>query len=119
MEILIVDGMSDDGTRQILSTFVEDRPLVNIFDNINNIVACGLNLLTLHARGEILIRVDVYCVIAPDYISKCVRYLQTKNVDGVGGSMQSVGENYVSQVIALAMSSKFVDGGPSFHTDVD
>ncbi|MDW7755753.1 MAG: glycosyltransferase family 2 protein [Brevefilum sp.] len=117
MEILIADGMSDDGTRQKLQAFAEQHTIIQVIDNPKHIVAAGLNLLTQHAGGEILIRVDGHCIIAPDYVSKCVDHLQTGNIDGVGGPMHSIGEDTISSAIALAMSSKFGVGGSAFRTE--
>lgn len=118
VEILIADGMSDDGTRDLLKAFQINESRVKVFDNPGKIVAIGLNLLTHNANGEILVRVDGHCEIAPDYISRCVHHLQTNIVDGVGGPMHSIGEDDISQTIALAMSSKFGVGGSSFRTEV-
>ena len=117
VEILVADGISDDGTAEILKAYQEDFPRIVIFDNPHRIVAIGLNMLTEHAKGEILVRVDGHCVIAPDYVSSCVEHLQEKGVDGVGGPMHSIGEDHISQVIALAMSAKFGVGGSSFRTE--
>lgn len=116
-EILVADGMSDDGTTEILKIYDEDFARVTVYDNPKRIVASGLNLLTAHAKGEILIRVDGHCIIAPDYVSNCVRHIQEAHVDGVGGPMHSIGEDHIAQVIALAMSSKFGVGGSSFRTE--
>lgn len=117
IEILIADGMSDDTTRDKLDKIMQNDDRVKVYENSSQFVANGLNLLTSHAKGEILIRVDGHCVIAPDYISKCVRYLQSGAADGVGGPMRSVGENTISSTIALAMSSKFGVGASSFRTE--
>ena len=115
-EILVADGMSDDGTAEILKSYAASHPRVTVFDNPQRIVASGLNLLTTHAKGAVLIRVDGHCVIAPDYVGNCVKHIQEGGVDGVGGPMGSIGEDHISQVIALAMSSKFGVGGSSFRT---
>jgi len=88
-----------------------------VFQNPGKIVPTGLNILIPKAKGEVLIRVDGHCVIAPDYVSNCVRHLEEEGVDGVGGPMRSIGEDLVSQVTALAMSSKFGVGNSSFRTE--
>ncbi len=117
MEILIADGLSDDGTRDKLKALQINDSRVKVFDNMGKFVASGLNLLTCQAKGDILIRVDGHCIIAPDYVRNCVRHLQGDAADAVGGPMHSIGENYVSQTIALAMSSKFGVGGSDFRTE--
>ncbi len=117
IEVLIADGMSDDGTREKLQTFTRDHPCMRVFDNPAHIAASGLNMLTAYSKGDILIRVDGHCVIARDYVSHCVKHIREDDVDGVGGPMHSIGEDHLSQVIALAMSSKFGVGGSSFRTE--
>jgi glycosyltransferase involved in cell wall biosynthesis len=117
IEILIADGMSDDGTREKLLPFLVSYPQISLVDNPENFVAPGLNRLILGSKGEILIRVDGHCVIAKDYVSRCVGHILERGVDGVGGPMRSIGEDLVSEVIALAMSSKFGVGGSAFRTE--
>ena len=117
IEILVVDGMSTDNTREIINAIQQAHPNISFFNNPRKIVPTGLNILIPQAKGEILIRVDGHCVIASNYISNCVLHLQKDGVDGVGGPMHSIGEDLVSQVTALAMSSKFGVGNSSFRTE--
>lgn len=117
IEILIADGMSDDNTLSLIQDFQTDYTHINVFENPGKIVPTGLNILIPKAKGDILIRVDGHCVIASDYVSNCVRHLKIDDVDGVGGPMQTVGEDFISEVIALAMSSKFGVGNSSFRTE--
>jgi len=117
MEILIADGMSTDNTRLILQKIQSEQPHIKLIDNPPGIVPTGLNSLISQAKGEVLIRVDGHCMIEPDYISNCIHHLQNDNVDGVGGPMRSIGEDFTSEVIALAMSSKFGVGNSSFRTE--
>jgi len=119
IEILIADGISTDGTRQILQQAQFDHPNIHLFENSGKIVPTGLNRLIPQAKGEVFIRVDGHCLIAPDYVRNCIQHLQENGVDGVGGPMHSIGEDHISQVIALAMSSKFGVGGSSFRTETD
>jgi glycosyltransferase involved in cell wall biosynthesis len=116
LEIIIADGMSGDGTREIINKFRADHPKLKLIDNPGLIVSTGLNNALKHAKGDIIIRVDGHSEIAPDYVSSCVRHLQEKEVDAVGGPMETVGETTIAQVIALAMSSPFGVGNSSFRT---
>jgi Glycosyltransferases, probably involved in cell wall biogenesis len=117
LEILISDGLSTDNTRALVAEWMKKDPRIQLFDNPKCIVPTGMNILIPQAKGEILIRVDGHCVIAPDYVSNCVRHLNSDEVDGVGGPMHTTGENFTSEVIALAMSSKFGVGNSSFRTE--
>ena len=117
LEILISDGLSTDNTRALVAEWMKKDPRIQLFDNPKCIVPTGMNILILQARGDVIIRVDGHCVIAPDYVSNCVRHLLQDGVDGVGGPMRSIGEDFTSEVIALAMSSKFGVGNSSFRTE--
>jgi glycosyltransferase involved in cell wall biosynthesis len=115
-EVIVADGMSDDGTREIIQAWQARKPNLKMIDNRGKIAPTALNLAIAQARGDIIIRVDGHCEIAPDYISKCVEHLQKDRVDGVGGWLETVGETALAKVIAAAMSSRFGVGGAAFRT---
>jgi len=117
IEVWIADGLSADGTREIIADYINQYSNIFLVDNPGRIVPTGLNLLIPKTKGEVVIRVDGHCMIAPDYVSNCVRHLQQDQVDGVGGPMRSIGEDLISQITALAMSSKFGVGNSSFRTE--
>jgi glycosyltransferase involved in cell wall biosynthesis len=119
MEVLVVDGRSEDRSREIVAEFsyefVSRYPLIKLLDNPKISAPAGLNLGIREARGDVIVRVDGHCLLEPNYVSQCVRCLRETGADNVGGLMQAVGQNYVSQVIALAISSFFGSGGSKFH----
>ncbi len=118
IEVLIVDGMSTDNTRSIISNFSDSFPQLNIriLENPGKIVPSGMNIALRQAKGDIIIRVDGHCIIAADYVRKCVEHIQYEGVDGVGGSMESIGETSMGQAIATGMSSPFGVGNSAFRT---
>ena len=117
MEILIADGMSTDDTRAIIRNIgKKSRFPITILDNPGNIVPIGMNIALRQAKGEIIIRVDGHCIIAPDYVRNCVDHLQNERVDGVGGPMESIGETTLACAIAVSTSSHFGVGNSAFRT---
>ena len=117
VEILVADGGSDDGTCQKLDALADQHPRLRIMHNPGRIVSKALNLLTNQARGEVIIRVDGHCVIAPDYVANCVRRLAQEQVDVVGGPMRSIGETETTVGISIATSSKFGVGYSAFRVE--
>ena len=123
LEILVVDGLSSDGTRQAVLAQAAADPRVRLLDNPAGIVPPGLNIGIAQARGEIVVRVDGHCEIAPDYVRRCVQHLLAGHegapVEAVGGPIETIGETDEAAAIALAMSSWFGVGGSGFRTIKD
>ena len=116
MEVLVVDGMSTDGTREIVESMRTSFPRVHLIDNTRRIAPTALNAAIARARGEVLVRVDGHCEIDRDYVSRCVEHLRNDGVDGVGGPLQTIGESLAARCIAVAMSSTFGVGDSAFRT---
>lgn len=106
MEILIADGMSDDETREIIAA-MPGAERVRIIGNPRRIQSAGLNEAIQHATGDIIVRVDGHTIIAPDYVSQCVKALEATGADNVGGAMDPVGITATGKAIAAAGKSPF------------
>lgn len=117
MEILVIDGMSEDKTREIVAGYQKSNPNIRLIDNPQKIVPAALNSGILQARGEFILRVDGHCVVAPNYVANIIQHLQRDDVDGVGGNFHSIGEDLLSSVIALATSSRFGVGNSAHRTE--
>ncbi len=119
IEVIVVDGMSDDGSREIIGSIQANNPNLRLIDNPGRIVPTGMNIAMARARGEVFVRVDGHCEIEQGYFRRCVEHLQNDGVDGVGGPMETVGETELAAIIAAAMSSKFGVGDSAFRTVKD
>jgi glycosyltransferase involved in cell wall biosynthesis len=116
LEVIVADGMSTDGTREAVYAMQKPGAAVRLIDNPGRIAPTGLNAAMAHARGQIIVRVDGHCEIAPDYVRRCVERLRQDHVDGVGGPLETVGQTPQARVIAVATSSPFGVGGSAFRT---
>lgn len=117
MEIFVVDGMSDDGTRAIVTRTLEpiDHMCIRVLDNPGRIVPAAMNLAIRQARGDVIVRIDGHTTIAPDYVRACVKALQESEAACVGGPMVAKGEVPFGEAVALATSHPFGCGGSRFH----
>jgi len=111
LEIIVADGMSDDGTRDVLRQYGR----VRIIDNPGRIVSTGLNAAIGAATGDVIIRMDAHTTYARDYIHQCVTVLQESQADNVGGPWVAEGRGCVGNAIAAAFQSPFCAGGGKAH----
>ena len=115
IEILVVDGMSSDRTREIVASWQARDPRVNLIDNRRQIVPTGLNEGIARARGEFIAIVSAHAEYAHDYLSECLRVQRETGADNVGGPAQAVGRDSMQQAIALAFNSPYSSGGARWH----
>lgn len=114
-EVLIADGMSNDGTRELLESFAGAHPQVRMIDNPEQTTPYGLNHAIKSANGEIIVRMDVHTRYADDYIRRCVEVLEKTGADNVGGPARTNAVGYAQVAIQLAYHSPFSVGGAKFH----
>jgi succinoglycan biosynthesis protein ExoA len=114
-EIIVVDGMSTDGTREVIREIQEKHPSLFMINNPVKIVSTGLNEAIRIAKGDFIIRIDGHTKIAPDYLNKCVETYQRTGAENVGGRMIAVGITRFGQSAAIATSTPFGVGGSRFH----
>lgn len=114
-EVIIADGMSDDGTREILEEIANSDSRVKMIDNPGRIASTGLNAAIRAARGQIIIRMDAHTHYAPDYMRQCVSVLRSSGADNVGGPWVAQASGCLGEAIAAAFQSPFAAGGARGH----
>lgn len=115
LEVIVADGMSGDGTREILQQLAEKDQRVEVIDNPGRIVSTGLNAAIRVAQGQIIVRVDVHTEYADDYVRQCVAVLEETGADNVGGPWVASGTGFIGRTIAAAFQSPFSFGGTRGH----
>jgi len=113
-EAIIADGMSDDGTRDVLEEYNTKHPQLRFIDNPGRIVSSGLNAAIRAARGEIIVRMDAHTRYAPDYALLCLATLESSGADNVGGPARTNATGTYARAVAAAYHSRFCTGA-RFH----
>lgn len=114
-EVLVVDGMSDDGTREIVARLAREDARVRLIDNPRRTVPCAMNAGIRAARAGIIARIDARAEGAPDYLVECLRTLEETGADNVGGPCLTRARSYWQRANAAAYHSPFTVGNARFH----
>ncbi|HYZ85186.1 MAG TPA: glycosyltransferase family 2 protein, partial [Bryobacteraceae bacterium] len=114
-EILIADGMSTDGTDNVIQEYEAKEPRIRLIQNHGKIVSTGLNAAIRASRGRYILRMDAHTVYAPDYTVRCIEALERTGADNAGGSARTRVKGVKAEAIAAAYHSRFSTGGAAFH----
>src|SRR5687767_3231474 len=116
IEILVADGRSTDRTRDILARLAEADPRIRVIDNPARLQAAALGLLVKQASGDVIVRMDVHCEYAPDYVRKCVEVLDRTGADNVGGAQRAKAKSFFQKALCAALDSPFGTGGVKYRS---
>ena len=121
MEILLVDGMSKDKTRDIVARYTARYPFICLIDNPDKIVPYAMNRGIEAAKGDVIIRLDAHASYQPDYFSVLVNGLKRLHADNVGTVCKTdvLNKTLKSLAIREVLSNKFGVGNSTFRTGID
>jgi glycosyltransferase involved in cell wall biosynthesis len=120
-EVLVIDGMSDDGTRDILRQRASVDERVRMLDNPRRITPTALNIGVRAARGAVIVRMDAHVRYPPEYLAELVEALQSSGADNVGTVIRTLPANdtATARAIAIALSHPFGVGNSHFRIGSD
>jgi len=118
LEVLVVHGMDEDGTREILEKYSHQFPFIRVLNNPRRIAPVAMNIGIKHARGEVVVRMDAHSEYPAQFISTSVEYLERTGADVVGGPVitKAGADTLVAKSIAFATSHSFGVGNSRFRT---
>lgn len=119
LEVLVVDGNSDDRTAEIVREYAERDPRVRLLTNPRAVIPMSLNLALEQARGTWLVRVDAHSRVDSTYVQSLVEHLRTGRWGGVGGRKDGIGRTPAGRAIAAALGSPFGVGDSHYHHAVE
>ena len=120
IEILIIDGMSEDNTRGIIERYIKKYQYIKLINNSKRIVPTALNIGIKRAMGDIIIRIDVHSSYPCDYIEKIVLWIEKSKADNVGGILivKPGAETVIAKAIASVLSHPFGVGNALFRIGI-
>ncbi|MBO6030451.1 MAG: glycosyltransferase family 2 protein [Prevotella sp.] len=121
LEILLVDGMSKDRTRDIVGDYIKRYPFIRLIDNPDRIVPYAMNRGIDAAQGEIIMRLDAHASYQTDYFSVLVNGLRKLHADNVGTVCKTDVLNKTAKTLAIreVLGNKFGVGNSTFRTGID
>ena len=117
LHVWVVDGMSDDGTRPLISEYAARYSFIKLVDNVRRTTPYALNIGLEPLDYDIGIILGAHAVVDKEFVRHNARVLQEHpEVGCAGGIITNVHENELSRVISNAMSSPFGVGNAYFRT---
>lgn len=121
LEVLLVDGMSKDKTRDIVAEYIQKYPFIRLIDNPDKIVPFAMNKGIAEAKGDIIMRLDAHATYEKNYFSAIVKRLKEYDAENVGCVCKTDVLNKTPKTLAIreVLSNKFGVGNSAFRTGID
>lgn len=109
LEVLVVDGMSEDRTTEIVKSYARRYPFIKIMANPKKTIPTAMNIGIKESSGDVIMKFDAHTAYEKDYVSKCVKFLNEYNADNVGGLQIAIPRNdtLVGKGIVLSLLHPF------------
>lgn len=120
IEVIVVDGMSEDRTREIVTEISERDDRVLLVDNERKITPVAMNLGIKASKGDYIFFSGAHSEMPSDYVSKCIKHAIESGADNVGGVVKTEPrfKSAVGIAISKVLSSPLGVGGAKFRTGV-
>ncbi len=118
LEVLVVDGMSEDGTREIVEKYEKEHSFIKMINNPMKNIPFASNEGIKNSNGDLVMRMSAHAMYEKDYIRKCVDASKKYNADNVVGIWKILprGDGLIDKAIVLSLSSSFGAGNAKYRT---
>ena len=123
LEIFVIDGMSDDRTRQLVNGFIRDKARgvsISLIDNEKRFAVFAMNIGIKRSKGEIVIRMDVHAGYSSDYVERLVGWFSDPRIGNIGGVWinKPTSGSLVAISIAYSLNHPLCVGFNKFRTGI-
>lgn len=117
LELLIVDGQSTDGTREIVSGYVERYDGVRLLDNEQRTTPTGFNVGFEAATNDIVVLMSGHASVAEDFFIEIIDIFENRapDCDVAGTTVTVASSGFVQTSVAGALMTRFGAGSNRFN----
>jgi glycosyltransferase involved in cell wall biosynthesis len=116
LEVLVIDGMSTDGTINELENLKKKYPQLRVIFNPKQVTPVAFNLGIKESKGDFIQIIGARQIISKNYLRDAKKSLtDNPEIWCVGGIVNNVYQSKEGERIGMAMSSSFGVGGGNFR----
>ena len=121
VEVIVVDGISDDGTRDIVARMAREDSRITLIDNPNRVVPYAMNIGIKKASGDLIVRLDAHAVYPEGYIKELVKSSLDYKADNIGGvwDIHPPTDDLQAKVNSIVSAHRLGIGNASYRTGID
>lgn len=114
LEVLIIDGESDDKTVFLAEGYLKNNNFnYRILNNPKKTLASGWNIAIKSSNSKYLIRPDSHSFLSENYIINGIKRIEKDNLyAAVGGVLETISNTFVGKIISIVLSNP-IGVGPS------
>lgn len=118
LELLLIDGDSDDGTTGIIAQWAREEPWIRPLSNPHRRTPFAMNIGLRAARGDYVAVLGAHARYDDDYLAVCLEELRARGVTGVSGRVLVEPRSSAATDLlnCWAISSPFGSSRRSFRT---
>lgn len=114
LQILVVDGESADGTREVVLGWARRDARIRLLHNPRRTMPHGLNIGIGASTSDFVGVISGHSVVATDYVSRVIEAFTTHDPWSVGGAIVRIADNEWQRAISAANGSR-IGVGDSRH----
>ncbi|MGI0014995.1 MAG: glycosyltransferase family 2 protein, partial [Nitrososphaera sp.] len=121
VEVLVVDGMSDDRTRELVEKYAENHSCIKLVDNPRKNTPLALNIGVKQSNGRYIAILGSHSRVEKNFIKANIYNMEHGDTDCIGGIIKTSPKNRtrIAQAIAIGLSHPFGVGNAHFRVGVN